>query len=251
MQLADQAALDNVDGVVVQNAVMTLMARRQMQLLLLRDAAHALALTDGLAHQLFGQHMLAGFHRFDGDRVMQMQGEGDDHALDLRIFEQFFVIDVDLHMVFGGVFGLVAVFLHQARASHHRARRALVAVEGAVHVVRADVGDGDDVDVVRVERADKDTPFIAGADDGDRQRVLHLAVAEVKRAEARSGNDPGGDAAEHAVIDDVVVPHDAFDAWLARAAGHDDADVERPVRDQQAAINGEFVRAPLDDVMTE
>ena len=84
MDVADQAAPDRVDRVVVQNAVMPLMADGQDLVRLLGDAAHFLALGHAVGHQLFGQHVLAGLHGLDGHRGVQVQRQGDDHRLDVR-----------------------------------------------------------------------------------------------------------------------------------------------------------------------
>ena len=69
--------LDLVDRVVVQNAVMPLMADRQDEAAFpSRDAGHLLALGDVVRHQLLGQHVLALAHRGDRRLVVQVQAAG-------------------------------------------------------------------------------------------------------------------------------------------------------------------------------
>ena len=69
-------------------------------------------------------------------------------------------------------------------------------MEGAVDVVRADIGDRHDLDEVRVEAANQDVALVAGADDADANRVFELgAVAKVHGTETSPGRDSGGDCA--------------------------------------------------------
>ena len=80
MDVADQALLDLIDRVVVQNAVVPLMADGQHDRIALGrsfgDAGHFLALGDVVGHQLFGEHVLALAHRVDRRHVVQVQAAG-------------------------------------------------------------------------------------------------------------------------------------------------------------------------------
>ena len=83
----------------------------------LRDAGHLLALVDAVAHQLFGQHVLAGLHGLDGHRRVQVQGQRDDHGLDVGVLEQIVIIlVVNLDVLAGFVLALPAILGHQAAA---------------------------------------------------------------------------------------------------------------------------------------
>ena len=69
----------------------------------------------------------------------------------------------------------------------------VVAVKSAVDVIRPNVGDRHDVDVVGVERADQHVALVAGADDADAYGVFLVDrfVAEVQRAQAGTGGGNG------------------------------------------------------------
>ena len=61
--------------------------------------------------------------------------------------------------------------------------------------VRPNVGDGHDVDVIRIQRPDEHVAFVARADDADAQPVIELrAVVEVLRAQARRRRRAADDA---------------------------------------------------------
>ena len=104
-------------------------------------------------------------------RWCRCKRQGDDHRFDVRVVEQRVVaVGVDLDVLLGRAAigpAFALVDFEQARPGGVRARRVPVAVERAVEAVGPDVGDGDDVDVVGIERADQHAAFVAGADDAD------------------------------------------------------------------------------------
>ena len=116
MHVAHQTTLERVDGVVVQNAVMALVAGGQQLFSLCRNAGHVLALVYAMGHQLFGEHVLAGLEGLDGHLVVQVQWQGDDHPFDVLVGQQFFVVVVNLDVLASFVLGLPTVLLHQAHA---------------------------------------------------------------------------------------------------------------------------------------
>jgi hypothetical protein len=102
VDVADQpGGADRVDGVVVEDAVVPLVAGGQDLAGLAGDAAHLLALPHAVTHQLLGQNMLAGPHRLDGGHGVEVEREGDDHRLHVGVGEQLFVGLVDLHLLPG------------------------------------------------------------------------------------------------------------------------------------------------------
>ena len=84
VQIAQHAAPDRVDRVGVEDVVVPLVAGGQDQAGLLGHAGHVLALVDAVGHELFGDHVQAGLHGGDGRRGVQVQRQGDDHALRCR-----------------------------------------------------------------------------------------------------------------------------------------------------------------------
>ena len=71
----------------------------------------------------------------------------------------------------------------------------MVAVEGAVLVVRADIGDRLDLDIVGIDRPQQNRPLIADPEDRDADRIaVNPGIAEVERSQPRGGN-PGGQGA--------------------------------------------------------
>ena len=99
VQLPEQPPLDQMHGVVVEHAVMTLMPGGQIAIVGRGHTCHLLARADVVGHQLLGQHVLAGLHGRDGDRRVQMQRQRDDHRLDVGILQQVLVVLVHLHML--------------------------------------------------------------------------------------------------------------------------------------------------------
>ena len=93
---AEAAALHEVIGVVVEGRVVALVADGQNAVFLSGDAAHGLALANGVGHQLFGEDVLAGVHRLDGDRGVQPQGQRDDHRLDVGVGDHLLGVVVGL-----------------------------------------------------------------------------------------------------------------------------------------------------------
>ena len=126
MQLAQQAPPQQIHRVVVQDAVMPLVADRQVQAQFIGHAAHDLALRDVVRHQLFGQDVLARLHRLARRGRMQMQRQSDNDRFDVRILKQRLVTAVlgvvDLDVLAGLVFGLPAVNGHQAFAGRQGRR---------------------------------------------------------------------------------------------------------------------------------
>ena len=207
VNVANQAAADLVDGVVVQDAVVPLVTDGQNLVRRSRDPAHLLALGDAVGHQLLGQHMLALAHGVDRRRVVQVERHRDDHRLDveIRIIEQRLVVAFfsfkDLHVLAGFVFRLPTVNLHQPFARGMGAGRFPIAVKRAIDAVRPNVGDRADVDVVGIQRPDQHAPFVARAQDGDAQPVVDLRpIAEVHRPHAHAGSRPG----EHRPLEEVA-----------------------------------------------
>ncbi len=112
--------------------------------------------------------------------------------------------------LFGFFAGLPAVLGHQAGPRFERYGAGPVAVKRAVHVVRADVGDGDHLHVLRIDGADEHAAFVAGADHAHAHRVSDFAVSEVHGTESGTGHRSGGDdsfeeiAARHSACVGVV-----------------------------------------------
>ena len=92
---------------------------------------------------------------------------------------------------------LVAVNGIEAGAGGSGGFAFVVPFEGPVDVKRADVADGDAVDVLGIHRPDEYAPFIAGADERHTERLgqaaATVAVAEVGRAEAGPADDAQAD----------------------------------------------------------
>jgi hypothetical protein len=193
VHVANQPRLaDRVDGVVVKNAVVPLMARRQNLVGLFRDLPHLLALMDTVPHELLGEHMLAGPHRLDRSRSMQMQRQGNHDRLDVFVGEEFLVGLVDLHVLAGLVLGRPLILGHQPRPSLVGARARHVAMEAAEDVVGTDVGDRDDIQIVGIVGPEQHAPLVASADHADPQRIADaFAVAEVDRAQPGSSRQAG------------------------------------------------------------
>ena len=162
--------------------------------------AHLLALVDGVSHEFFGEHVLARAHRPDGGLSVEVQRQGDDDRLDVRVGEQLLVGAVYLHLLAGRVLGLPAVLRHQPRPGLLGGGARDIAMEGAMDVERADVGDRDDVEVVGRMRSDEHAPLIAGAEHADTERIPDTAtVSEVDGAEPRPRRHAGGDRSREEV----------------------------------------------------
>ena len=79
MQLTDQAPLEHVYGVVIQNAVVPLVTGREMDRLSIlirahfRNSSHDFALSDVVRHQLFSQHVFVRLHCLHSDWRMQVK----------------------------------------------------------------------------------------------------------------------------------------------------------------------------------
>ena len=215
VDLADQAAPNRIHRVVVQDAVVPLVARGQDLVVLLGKAGHLLALVNAVPHQLLGEHVLAGRHGLDRHRRVQVQRQRDHHGLHVLVGQQVVVVlVVDLHVFAGFVFALPVVLRHQPAACVQRAFAGVIAVESAMDVVRADIRDGHDLDVAGRDRAEQHVAFVASADHADAQRILDRGlVAKVHRAQTHARNGSGGDARF-----EEVAPGDAdraFEVFLA------------------------------------
>ncbi len=188
--VAQLAGPEQLDAVGVQQAVVPLVADGQDALRLVGGLDHFLALGHVPGHQLLAQDVLAGAQGVDGDRGMQVQRQGDDHGLNVRVGQQLLVVLVDLDLL-----GLAAVDAVEAEA-----RPGRLAGEDALAVGRPDVGDGDEVQVVLVVHADEDAALVAAADEADAHGVaLERLVAEVARRGNRGATRGGGDQALHEV----------------------------------------------------
>ena len=124
--------------------------------------------------------------------------QGDDDGFDAQLVfvgDQIVVVAVHFDVLAGFVFRFPAVFGHQAGANFDGVVARPIAVERAMNVVRADIGDGRHLHVIGRERADQHAPFVAGADEADAHRVVDLGVLEVHRPQTGAGNDAGGDRA--------------------------------------------------------
>ncbi len=111
VQLAQQPLAEQFHRVVVEDAVMALVAGGQQAIGLLGRQGHLLALVDGVAHELLGDDVQPGLHGGDGHRGVQVQRQGDDHRFQLvvlGVLDQLLVVAVDLDFLAGGVFGLPA-----------------------------------------------------------------------------------------------------------------------------------------------
>ncbi len=201
VDVPQQPALEYVDRVVVQDAVVPLVPGGQQSAGLGGHAAHLLAFGHAVGHQLFGQHVLAGQHGLDGHLRVQVQRQGDDHRFHVGIGQQVAIVPVvNLDVAAGLVFAAPVVFPHQAGPRQKRAAARLVAVKRAVDVVRADVGNRHDPDELGVVRSDEHAPFVARADHPHPHRIAQRAVvAEVIPAQSGAGHQPGGHAAEQEV----------------------------------------------------
>ncbi len=121
-----------------------------------------------------------------------MQRKADDDPFDPEFFgivQKVFVVVVDLDVRLGLRFGFVAVFFHQAGTNRRGGGAVHVAVKCAVLVVGADIGNRDNLDILRVDPADQHASFVACSQDGDFHRVFKLAVAKVVRAHPLSGGE--------------------------------------------------------------
>jgi len=178
---------------------MALVSRGEIETQLFGNARHDLALRDAVRHQLLGQHVLAGLHRINRGGGMQEQRQRDDDGFDIRVGKQVVIVLVNFDVLSRFVFRAPAVLGHQASANAVRVIRvgtAPVAVQAAMDVVRANIGDRDDLDVVRIQRADQHTAFITRSNDADPDRVIHLvAVAKIRGTESAHRDRTGCDHA--------------------------------------------------------
>ena len=118
----------------------------------------------------------------------------DNDALDIEllgVFNEVAVIVVYRDVLTRFRFRLPAVLLHEAGPNGGRGRAVAVAVERAVLVVGADIGDRDDLNVSRINTADKDAAFVARAENGDANRFIDDPVLEVIRTDTFTGSEIG------------------------------------------------------------
>ena len=201
VEIAEELRLaDRVDGVVVEDAVVSLMAGGEDLAGVARHPPHLLALVDRVPHQLLGEDMLPRPHRLDGGDGVEVERQRDHDRFDVGIGKKILIGPVNLDVLLRLVLGLPLVLRHQPRPGGVGARARDVAVEGAEDVVGADVGDRDHLEVVGGVGAQQHAPLVAGAEDSDPQRVTDTAaVAEVERAEAGPRREPRGDGAAEEV----------------------------------------------------
>ena len=197
VDFAEQAPLDHVDGVVVEHAVMPLVADGEVQIVLVGHAGHQLALGHVVGHQFFGQHVLAGLEGIDGDRGMQMQRQGDDDRLDIGVFQHLFVVAVDLDVLLRFFAVLMTEDGVKARASRSGGLAFVVPFKRPMDVERANVADRHAVDILGIHRPDQDAPFVARTNQRYAKRLgesaAAVAVAKVGRAEASPADDAEAD----------------------------------------------------------
>ena len=125
-------------------------------------------------------------------------------------FEKITVIAIDLDMLSSLVFGLPAVQVHEAASDLVGRRGVIVAVESAVHVVRADVGNRGYLDIFRVDRADQYATFVPGAENGHTKWLIDFAIAVIVWAESVAGSE---------VVLDALLEKSRLRSELPRADG--------------------------------
>src|SRR5258707_8668821 len=197
--LAQQTRLQHFHGMSVEHAVVALVADGQDAIGLIGDLDHLLALADIPGHQLFAQDVLAGLHAIDGDGGMQVQRQGDNDGFDIFVLEQFLVVFVQLD-VLARVFAVDAV--------EALAWPGQLALEDALLVGGANVGIGDDFEVLGVVLAHEHTALIAGADQGGLHRLvldLLVLVAVVNR-----GGHGGGRTRSNEALHEITAGHARF-----------------------------------------
>ena len=109
MDFAKQSPLDQVDCVIVENTVVSLVAHRKQRVGFVRCSRHQFALGDVVSHQFFAQHVLAGLHRRDRNRSMQEQRRGNDDTVNVGILDGFLPILINRNFLSGFGFGLPTV----------------------------------------------------------------------------------------------------------------------------------------------
>ena len=77
-------------------------------------------------------------------------------------------------------------------------------MKGAVDIVRPDISDGRDLDVLRIQGANQHVAFVARADHADAHRVGDFVIAKVHRSQSAAGD---GACGNHAF--EEVSPRDA------------------------------------------
>ena len=92
---------------------------------------------------------------------------------------------------------------------------------------------------------------VIGDQSGETERRAALVLGGRHRAVDVIAPPRRGRCAQHVLIDDVVIPDDAFDPRPAGATGDNDVDIERPVREQQTAVDFKLVRALHHDIVPE
>ena len=161
VDFAQQAPLDQVDGVVIENAVVTLVTDRQRHTGLFGNASHQFALGDIVSHQFFAQDVLARLHCGDRHRSVQKQRRGNDDGINIRIFNRFTPIGVPLDL--GSFFVVPAVNFFQTRPSFDRVARRPVSLHRSVEARRANVADRFNFDVLGTDRTHQHVTFVTGA----------------------------------------------------------------------------------------
>jgi hypothetical protein len=186
VDVPEHTGVDQLGRVGVEHAVMPLVADREDAVCLLGNLDHLLALADGAGHQLLAQDVLAGAHARDRDRGVQVKGQGDDDGLEVFFLLEH-LLEVRVHVAFGHRVGLVFPVHGLVALARGRGR---LAFDDAPTVVRADVAEGDELEILGVVVAHEDAPLVAATDEGGLNRfALHRLVAEV--GASRDGSEPG------------------------------------------------------------
>ena len=134
-----------------------------------------------MGHEFLGKYVLAFHHRFDCNRCVQVQRQGDDDRFNAVVVEQSLdapvgrIVNFDIPSSF--FLSGILVLLDQPRAC----RGGPVAVESAVDAVGPNIGNGRDLDVLGGTSADKYVAFITRSDDADSDGIGKLFVSEVHR----------------------------------------------------------------------
>ena len=195
MQITQQPPPNRVHGIVIENAVVTLVTGRQQQSGLTCNTRHVFGLVDTMGHQLLGQHVLARFQGLDCHWRVQMQRQRNNDGFDVRVGEQFLISAggqpvVDLDLPFGGRLIRPAILLHQTRTHPLRVLARPISVKRAMNVVRPNVGDRLHLDVIGRQRTDQHAPFIAGSNDAHPHRTREpILVAKVVGAQSRASRN--------------------------------------------------------------
>ena len=195
VNIADRGGVDEGGCVIVKDIVVTLMADREVLMILLSGENHLFAVGDGVRHQFFGEDVKALVHRLDCGGSVQEERKTDDDRFDAErlqivvVVEKFVIVVVDFNVLTRFRFGFPTVFLHKAATYGGGAGAVAIAVESAVLVIGANIRNRDDLDIFRVDRAQEDGTFVSRAKDGDADRTINNAVLEIIGSDTLSGSE--------------------------------------------------------------